>query len=72
MSSTDSRRELEPFVIDVQQEVLDDLRARLKATRFASDPENDDETYGLSTAYLKPLIEYWAAWATTGGPLRRN
>lgn len=60
MSSTDSRRAPEPFVVDVQQEVLDDLRARLKATRFASDPENDNEIYGLSTAYLKPLVEYWA------------
>ena len=32
----------------------------MKATRFAPDPENEDETYGLSTAYLKPIVEYWA------------
>jgi pimeloyl-ACP methyl ester carboxylesterase len=51
---------LEPFVIHVEQEVLDDLRARLKATRFAPDLDNEDEGYGLSTAYLKPIVEYWA------------
>jgi hypothetical protein len=60
VSSTESSRSLERFTINVEQEVLDDLRARLKATRFAPDPENDDERYGLSTAYLKPLAEYWA------------
>lgn len=60
VSSTESGRSLERFTINVEQEVLDDLRSRLKATRFAPDPENDDERYGLSTAYLKPLAEYWA------------
>lgn len=52
--------ELEPFTIAIADEVLDDLRARLRATRFAPDPDNEDETYGLSTAYLKPLVQYWA------------
>ncbi|MFI5564525.1 epoxide hydrolase family protein [Amycolatopsis japonica] len=51
---------LEPFVIDVEQDVLDDLRRRLKATRFAPDLDNEDEAFGLSTAYLKPIVEYWA------------
>lgn len=51
---------LEPFTIDVPQDVLDDLRARLRATRFAPDLDNEDEFYGLSTAYVRPLVEYWA------------
>lgn len=51
---------LDPFVIDVEQDVLDDLRRRLKATRFAPDLDNEDEAFGLSTAYLKPIVEYWA------------
>ncbi|MER7666783.1 epoxide hydrolase family protein [Streptomyces sp. NPDC096193] len=50
----------EPFTIDVAQDVLDDLKARLRATRFAEDLDNEDEYYGLSTAYVKPLVEYWA------------
>ncbi|MFF8027545.1 epoxide hydrolase family protein [Streptomyces sp. NPDC007896] len=51
---------LERFVIQVDQGVLDDLKTRLKATRFAPDLDNGDEKYGLSTAYLKPIVEYWA------------
>lgn len=50
MSGTEAGRSLEAFTINVDQQVLDDLRSRLRATRFAPDPENDDETYGLSTA----------------------
>ncbi|XVU22691.1 epoxide hydrolase family protein [Actinoplanes sp. CA-054009] len=52
--------ELERFTIDVPQEALDDLKSRLRATRFDQDLDNEDEYYGLSTAYLKPLVEYWA------------
>ncbi|WP_127509274.1 epoxide hydrolase family protein [Actinoplanes solisilvae] len=52
--------ELERYTIDVPQEALDDLKRRLRATRFAQDLDNEDEYYGLGTAYLKPLVEYWA------------
>ena len=62
MNTTPSHDGLAPFAftVEVGKEVLDDLRARLKATRFARDPENEDETYGLSTTVLRPLVEYWA------------
>ncbi|PSM42980.1 epoxide hydrolase [Streptomyces dioscori] len=60
MSTTDSGRSLEPFSIHVEQDILDDLRLRLKSARLTSDPENEDEVYGLSTDYLKPLVRYWA------------
>lgn len=60
MNPANSDTQLEPFTIHVSQDVLDDLRARLRATRFAPDPGNDYEVYGLSTGYLKPLVEYWA------------
>src|SRR5439155_24875093 len=33
--------------------------ARLKATRFAPDLD-DDEVYGLSARSIKPLVQYWA------------
>ncbi|MGK5638651.1 epoxide hydrolase family protein [Streptomyces sp. URMC 126] len=48
------------FTIEVPQAELDDLRARLRATRFAPDLDNEDEKYGLSTAYLRRLVELWA------------
>ncbi|WP_078884140.1 epoxide hydrolase family protein [Streptomyces sp. NRRL S-340] len=51
---------LEPYKIDVSQDVLDDLQNRLRNTRFFDDLDNEEEYYGLSTAYLKPFIEYWA------------
>lgn len=60
MSTTQRDGGPERFTIEVGQEVLDDLRARLLRTRFAPDPDNEDEKYGLSTAYIKPLVEYWA------------
>ncbi|CAL9353625.1 epoxide hydrolase family protein [Streptomyces sp. enrichment culture] len=53
-------RSPERFTIDVAQDVLDDLAARLKATRFFDDLDNEDEYYGVSTKYIKPLVEYWA------------
>jgi pimeloyl-ACP methyl ester carboxylesterase len=60
MSTIGESRALERFTISVDQDILDDLRARLRATRFAPDLDNDDEVYGLSSRYIKPLVEYWA------------
>ena len=59
MSTTNTARNLERFTIDVDQDILDDLPARLKATRFAPDLD-DDEVYGLSARSIKPLVQYWA------------
>ena len=49
---------LEPFRINISDEVLNDLRARLKATRFAPDLDNEDMSYGLSTTYVKDLVDH--------------
>ena len=51
--------QLEPFVVNVPQEELDDLARRLRDTRWASDPENEDQFFGISTSYLKDLVGYW-------------
>jgi len=59
MSTTNTARNLERFTIDVDQDILDDLPARLKATRFAPDLD-DDEVYGLSARSIRPLVQYWA------------
>ncbi|AXB78901.1 epoxide hydrolase family protein [Novosphingobium sp. P6W] len=48
-----------PFRIQVPDATLSDLRQRLQRTRWAVDLDNEDEIYGLSTAYLKPLVDYW-------------
>jgi hypothetical protein len=59
MSTTNTARNLERFTIDVDQDILVDLPARLKATRFAPDLD-DDEVYGLSARSIRPLVQYWA------------
>ncbi|MEV5012671.1 epoxide hydrolase family protein [Streptomyces sp. NPDC004227] len=51
---------LEPYTIHIPDEILEDLRTRLRATRFAPDLDNATEVYGLSTEYIRPLVEYWA------------
>ena len=38
MSTTGTARDLERFTIDVDQDILDDLRARLNAAAFGADP----------------------------------
>ena len=48
---TENSTSLEPFVIAVPGEDLADLTRRLKATRWARDPLNEDQTYGISTSF---------------------
>src|SRR5690348_6187108 len=55
----DGKDEMEPFRVDVPDEVLDDLQTRLKLTRWTDDFANEDRQYGTNTAYLKELVAYW-------------
>lgn len=41
-------------------EVLDDLRGRLRATRWPIDAGNDDGRYGVSRRRVQDLVEHWA------------
>lgn len=50
---------LEPHPIRVPDEVLADLRQRLKATRWPLDAGNDDWFYGVNRQYLQELADYW-------------
>ena len=56
---TENSTSLEPFVIAVPDKDLADLTRRLKDTRWARDPRNEDQIYGISTSYLKDLVGYW-------------
>jgi pimeloyl-ACP methyl ester carboxylesterase len=49
----------EPFEIAIDDAVLDDLRDRLRRTRFPIDVENEDWGYGVNTAYLRDIVHYW-------------
>ena len=48
-----------PFRIDIQQPVLDDLKERLRRTRWAADTQADDWDRGTNPHYLKQLCAYW-------------
>lgn len=50
---------IEPFTVAIPDEAIDDVKRRLKATRFPDDFANDDWKYGTPTAYLKSLVDYW-------------
>lgn len=47
------------FSINIRQSVLDDLKDRLKKTRFPEELENSGWSNGTSISYMKKLIDYW-------------
>ena len=51
--------EVTPFTIEVPRAQLDDLRRRLRETRWP-DSVTDDWSQGIPSAALRPLVEYWA------------
>ncbi len=48
-----------PYMIDVDQEILRDLRERLGRTRWPDEVPDAGWDYGVSLAYLTDLVEYW-------------
>lgn len=48
-----------PFKVQVKQETLDDLRARLAQTRWIDEIEGANWDYGTNSSYLKKLCAYW-------------
>lgn len=51
---------IEQFRIDVPDAVLDDLRARLRATRWPEPAPGESWAQGTDLAYLQELCAYWA------------
>ncbi len=52
-------KRVKEFKIDVNQSVLDDLKVRLKHTRWTDEPEDAGWNYGTNPAYLRELTDYW-------------
>ena len=50
---------IEPFKVQVAEEVLKDLRERLDRTRFPDEVPDTGWEYGANLAYMKDLVEYW-------------
>jgi epoxide hydrolase len=52
--------QIRPFRVEIPQDSLDDLQARLARVRWASDvPGPGPEEYGVSLASVRKLTEYW-------------
>ena len=49
----------EPFEIHVDDDVLDDLRARLGRTRWPDEVEGSGWAYGSNLSYMRELAAYW-------------
>ncbi len=49
----------QPFSVHVPQKALDDLRARLAATRWPDEITDAEWDYGANLAYLRALLAYW-------------
>ena len=50
---------MEPFVINISDETLDDLRHRLGQTRWPDEMPGVGWDYGSNLAYIRELVEYW-------------
>ncbi len=49
----------QPFQINISQQVLDDLKNRLAATRWINAIENADWEMGANEDYIQALCQYW-------------
>src|SRR5919206_4024954 len=50
----------EPFTPQTAPAALEDLRVRLRATRWPDAPEDAGWSLGTDLAYLRELVGYWA------------
>ena len=51
---------IRPFTIDIPDAALEDLRARIAATRFPEKEPVDDLSQGVQLATMQALARYWA------------
>src|SRR5258708_34016902 len=54
-----SKFEQDRFVVSIPQNTIDDLKSRLRETRWPTDIDEKDDYYGTSQAYVKDLVRYW-------------
>ena len=48
-----------PFKVNIKQDVLDDLRNRLRNTRWPDQIPGSGWDYGSNLAYIQELVDYW-------------
>jgi pimeloyl-ACP methyl ester carboxylesterase len=52
--------QIEPFALDVPEKALEDLQARLRATRWPEPETADGWSQGIPLAYVREVCDYWA------------
>jgi pimeloyl-ACP methyl ester carboxylesterase len=57
---SDTPADPEPFVSRTAPEAIEDLRARLRTTRWPDAPEDAGWSLGTDVDYLRELVAYWA------------
>jgi hypothetical protein len=55
-----SAAHIEPFRVRAGVGEIEDLRARLRATRWPDAPEDAGWSLGVDLGYLRELVTYWA------------
>jgi pimeloyl-ACP methyl ester carboxylesterase len=50
---------LSRFEVNISQDILDDLKIRLKNTRWPDEIEGSKWTYGADLSYMMELADYW-------------
>ena len=50
---------IQPFSVNIPQQALDDLKLRLKNTRWTDEITDSGWNYGTNLSYMKELTDYW-------------
>ena len=58
-TSVGSATEVRPFQVEIPNQVLDDLRQRIPATRWAPKELVEDHSQGVQLATIDALLRYW-------------
>ena len=48
-----------PFTANITQDILDDLKLKIKNTRFPDEIIDSEWKYGAALSYIKELADYW-------------
>ena len=59
MATVEPATEIRPFRFELQDEVLDDLRRRIEATRLPSKELVEDRSQGVQLATIQEVASYW-------------
>ena len=62
---------IRPYHIAIPQAALDDLRKRVRATRWPDKETVTDQSQGVQLARIQALVQYWGL-TTTGARSRRS